>query len=63
MIDQPIHQHLTELASLINHNIDLLVIKREAATQNKYVYRYMVKKLEIALGSVHRAQDKMGELR
>lgn len=45
----------------INHQIDILIKKRDACEgNNKYLYRYVARKLEQALGFVHKAQEKIG---
>ena len=54
---------LNDLEVLINDDIDQLIPKREnCAAQDKYSYRYIIKKLEVALGAVHKAQDKIKEM-
>ena len=59
MIDNHTRQTLHQLSDILNDNLDILIRKREnAAPQDKYLYRYICKKLEIAIGSVNKVLDK-----
>jgi hypothetical protein len=59
------HETLTLLANLearTNISIDILINKRdECLTADKYLYRYITRKLEQCLGAIHKAQDKVKE--
>jgi hypothetical protein len=60
MIDQETIDFLYLLEKSINANIDRLIVKREAATiDDKYKYRYINNKLQVALTAVNRALDKV----
>lgn len=53
-----------ELAFLerrLNLLIDVLIPLRDNAKADKQSLRYVTKKMEVALGSVHMAQDKINE--
>ena len=63
MIDNETKKELEWLEQTINFNIDILIPKREAAVNGiKHNYRYIIKKLEVALEAVHKAQDKIKEM-
>jgi hypothetical protein len=49
---------LKHLEARVNIAIDILITKRDSVT-NKQHYRYIIRKLEQALGAIHKAQDKV----
>ncbi len=59
------HETLTLLHNLearTNTSIDILINKRDnCSLADKYLYRYIVRKLEKCLGAIHKAQDKINE--
>lgn len=58
-MDQETKQTLHQLSDILNDNLDVLIKKRDnAAPKDKYPYRYICRKLEIAIGSVNKALDK-----
>lgn len=60
MIDKETTHMLAGLEVSINDAIDILIPKRDAAKpKDKYHYRYVTRKLEMALGEVHKALDKI----
>ena len=59
MIDPDIITQLTVLELSLNASIDSLIIKRDQAVDDKMVYRYIVKKLENALGEIHKAEQRI----
>ncbi len=60
-IDPETHNLLSQLEFDINAGIDSLITKRQAAEENKYLYRYVNNKLQVALGAINRALDKVEE--
>jgi hypothetical protein len=53
---------LKHLEARTNIAIDILITKRdECLPADKYTYRYITRKLEQALGAIHKAQDKVNE--
>ncbi len=58
-IDPETHNMLSQLEFDINAGIDSLIIKRQAADHDKYLYRYVNNKLQVALGAINRALDKI----
>ena len=62
MIDLQMQTELASLEASINASIDALIPKRDQASpEDRYLYRYVTKKLEVALGAIHKAQDKIAE--
>jgi len=60
MIDLQTQTELASLEASINASIDTLIPKRDqASSEDRYLYRYVTKKLEVALGAIHKAQDKI----
>ncbi len=66
MIDVETIVILQELELAINKAIDKLIVKRQSAQtlkssqdKNVYFYRYICRKLEQALGYIHKAIDKV----
>lgn len=60
MIDEETSIWLRVLERDLNDYIDRLIAKRDkCTTQDKYKYRYVEKKLEVALTAVNRALDKV----
>ena len=49
---------LTEIEDKANNAIDKLIVRRQNDVDKAFP-RYIIKKLEIIIGAVHRAQDKM----
>jgi len=63
MIDLQMQTELASLEASINASIDALIPKRDRAKpEDRYLYRYVTKKLETALGAIHKAQDKINYL-
>lgn len=61
-MDKETIQSLKAIEDIINDNIDKLIVKRDNAIDSeKYLYRYTTRKLEEALGAIHKAQDKINE--
>lgn len=56
MMDQELIDFLNRTVDEANHLIDKLIPMRQAGHKE---YRYMIKKLEVIIGAVHRAQDKI----
>jgi len=60
MIDQETIDFLYLLEKSINANMDRLIVKREAChDDDKYKYRYINNKLQVALTAINRALDKV----
>lgn len=58
MMDQELIDFLNTTEATANNLIDKLIVKRQVEP-DKAVTRYMIKKLEVIVGAVHRAQDKL----
>lgn len=60
MTTQELESVLIGIEGLANDAIDKLIPQRQASENgNKYKIGYIIKKLEVIVGAVHRAQDKM----
>lgn len=60
MMDQETKQILHQLSDILNDNLDKMIKKRvNAAPQDIRDYRYVCKKLEISIGSINKAIDRV----
>lgn len=52
--------YLANLEADVNNKINILIKNRNSACgEEKYIYRYVTRKMEDILGSIHKAQDKI----
>lgn len=58
MTDQELSALLKDIEDKANDAIDKLIARRISESE-KATTRYMIKKLEVIIGAVHRAQDRM----
>ena len=58
MQDYELAQLLTDIETKANDAIDKLIVRRQNDVDKAFP-RYIIKKFEIIIGAVHRAQDKM----
>jgi hypothetical protein len=62
MVDNETLTLLSHLEARTNISIDILINKRDnCLPADKYLYRYIARKLEQCLGAIHKAQDKVNE--
>jgi hypothetical protein len=62
MLDIETRNALKAIEDIINDNIDKLIVDRDSCQSDLIKdYRYVTKKLEHALGMVHKAEERANE--